>query len=84
MLTVYNLLELFTENGPVQFYINGKFYEFEPNWIPDEIMDMTISSIDNPCYYANPHALCINLDEEDFEDLYGFEQKYKDLLISEI
>lgn len=85
MVTLQNIIELFSEDGAIQIWVDGDIYEFPYfSSIPDEVLNIGIESIDNPFYNTTiGHPLCVNFISDDFYDYKSFKEEFKDYLISE-
>lgn len=85
MVTVGMIKDLILALDTLQIYVYGvcDAYEFPKCEIPEEILDMTLNSIDNPALNLTASPICLNLDIEDnFDDYDAFKEKYKDFLVN--
>lgn len=81
--SVENILRLFVSLDTVRFYIFDKEdeYEFDYDEIPDEILYMKVTSIDNPATIDKIQPICINLALEDFDNYNAFKEEFKGYLV---
>lgn len=80
-IKVNDILDLILCCAVIQIGVNGDIYEFPIYKLPDEIKHTTISTIDDPYYAEKPHALCINVDRDNFNDYNAFKKENKEYLV---
>lgn len=67
-MSVYELLELFTENADVEIYdisVGNVVYSGDGEDIPAEYEDAIVQSIDSPKLSNSPRVLTVNIDTEE-------------------
>lgn len=80
-IKVRDILDLIICCQYVQIWVNGDIYEFPVCELPREVKDMVVETIDDPCCYAEPHPLCLNLlVDENFDNYEEFKNTNKEYL----